>query len=58
MDPEEAAVPLVGVALSHGLAGILVEEFADHGLGDGEDYRGIGGDVGAAGTEMRAHVLG
>ena len=43
MNPEESLVPPLAVALPNCLPGVLVQELADHGLGDGVDDAGVGG---------------
>jgi hypothetical protein len=42
MDPEESAVTSVRHTTSHGLAGVLPQILADHGLGNSLDHAGIG----------------
>ena len=41
MDPEEPLVSPVTVSLANGPSGILIEEFADHGLRDCMDNSGV-----------------
>ena len=43
VNPEEALVPALAVTLANGLASVLVQELADHGLSDRVDNRWICG---------------